>query len=359
LLAGLVLALSCVTASSRAEAASGADIQSVQIVLVGDLGAEPTLAQRVTSWFDAERFRVAVATVARLDSSRILSPPGDRAVHVWAVLRDPLHARLFFVSVPGGGGAPTYLWRDLELEGGLDEMGAERVAQVIHLSTLALLEGQAANRREEVQRALDTEPAARRAAAPDEPEAAPDEPKATPDPERGSRVHGELTLGYGVSLRGQEGLWQGPRAGLGVRAPRGWGLRVQGQAALPQTQPAGPVELSLTGGDVELALSVRTQLGSRIWLEGIAGPCFEVVAYRPERSLDPSVVAEGGATEVRPGVMAGVAGVLRDSAPHIAAGARGTVSLLRTHYDVVTGEGRRVVARSSPVVPSFFIELRL
>jgi len=367
----LVIALSCVTGSGRAAPPSGPALQVVVLTLVGDLGEEPTFGRRVTSWFDADRYRVVVRAVDHLDPAHVLSPQVDRAVYVWVVLREPRHARLYFATVTGEREAATYLWRDLELEAGLDELGAERIAQVVHLSTLALLEGEAANRREEIEQALVEEPAAQRATPPTPPVAAsPVAASPRPRAETGtrapastppahSRTRGEFALGYGASLRSDEGVWHGPRAGAGMRSASGWGLRVQVQAGLPRTRELGPVELELVGGDLALAASFLGAVGHGRSLEGFAGPSLELVGYRPTASLDPTVATGQGATELRPAALAGVTGVLREASPRIAVGAQGMVSLLRTHYDLVTGSGRRVVARAAPVVPSLFLEIRL
>lgn len=356
-------------------------MQAVELTLIGDLGDEPTFARRVTSWFDAERFQVAVRAVDRLDPASVLAPREDRAVYVWVVLRDPHHARLYFASVTDEHEAATYLWRDLELEAGLDELGAERIAQVVHLSTLALLERQAASQRGEIEQALDEELSTPPVAAPPAPDAAAGARASRPrtvgsaqasgprtaaaarapanaTPIR-SRSQGEVALGYGASLRGDEGIWHGPRAGVGVRFPSGWGLRVQGQAGLPRTRELGPIELELVGGDLGLTASFLGRLGRGIRLEGFSGPTLEIVGYHPTASLDPGVATEQGATELRPAAIAGAAAVLRDSAPQIAVGAQGLISLLRTHYDVVTHGGRRVVARPASVVPSLLVEIRL
>src|SRR6201999_2079048 len=51
-------------------------------------------------------------------------------------------------------GKTRYLLRDLTLEHGLDEVGSEELAQAVHLSTVALLEGQLSTTREQVERSL-------------------------------------------------------------------------------------------------------------------------------------------------------------------------------------------------------------
>ncbi len=353
------------------------------MVLVGSIGEDPAFTRRVTSWFDPERYRVAVRRIPRLDPSSILSPRRDGAVYVWVLLWDPHHARLYFACASGSRSEPpTYLWRDLALPAGLDEVGAENIAQVLHLSTVALLEGQAGNQREEVERALREEPTAAARAEPSaEPSTGPSaEPSAKPSaepptsprrapaersaqrgagaPERAPRLGVELGLGYGASLRGDEGLWHGPRVSSALQGPSGWGLRAAVESALPTRRDLGPLALEFSGALVTFTGSYRRALGRSVALEWSAGPGVEVVHYRPTRSLEPTVTAGSGDTEARPGVVAGMSGVFRPSSPRIAVNAQGLVPLERTHYDVVTGEERRVIGRAAPVVPSLGVEAR-
>ncbi len=370
----IVAALLCVAAPGRAEPPDPASRSAVEVVLVGAIGEDPAFTRRVTSWFDPERYRVAVRRIPRLDPSSILSPRRDGAVYVWVLLWDPHHARLYFACASGSGSEqPTYLWRDLALPAGLDEVGAENIAQVLHLSTVALLEGQAGNEREEVERALREEPTAAERAEPrvdpsDEPSIEPTSPRRAPAergarrgagaPERQPRLGVDLGLGYGASLRSDEGIWHGPRVSSTLRGPSGWGLRAAAESALPTTRELGPLALEFYGALVTFTGSYRRALGRSVALEWSAGPGVEVVQYRPARSLEPTVTAGSGDTEVRPGVVAGMSGVFRPSSPRIAVSAQGLFPLERTHYDVVTGEERRVIGRAAPVVPSLGVEAR-
>lgn len=387
----IVAALLCVATPGRAEPPAPASRSAIEVVLVGAIGEDPAFTRRVTSWFDPERYRVAVRRIPRLDPSSILSPRRDGAVYVWVLLWDPHHARLYFACASGSGSEqPIYLWRDLALPAGLDEVGAENIAQVLHLSTVALLEGQAGNQREEVERALREEPTSAARAEPSaepsaepgvEPSAEPGvEPAAEPStepptsprrapaersarrgagaPERAPRLGAELGLGYGASLRGDEGLWHGPRVSSALRGPSGWGLRAAAESALPTSRELGPLALEFYGALVTFTGSYRRALGRSVALEWSAGPGVEVVHYRPARSLEPTVTAGSGDTEARPGVVAGMSGVFRPSSPRIAVNAQGLVPLERTHYDVVTGEERRVIGRAAPVIPSLGVEAR-
>ena len=356
-----MVALVCTTALSKAQTPTETSPAAVEVTLVGAVGKLPAFPARVTSWFDSNRFKVSVHTATRLDASSILSPKPQRGVYAWVLLRSSTHGRLYFASASGPDRQTTYLVRDLDLEQGLDEMGAERVAQVLHLSTVALLEGQAATRREDVVRVLREEPEAQDAAeedassTPPGPHPAPATktvPHANGKPSRGSTIDAELAVGYGVSLRQDEGVWHGPRVGFGARMDNGWGLQALGQGALPSTHELEVVELEFCGGSLRLAGTYRHTLVRSVALEWFTGPGLEIVHYRVRRSLDPGVSPGRGDTEARPGIFAGLSGVFRHDSPRIAVTAECLAALTRTHYDVVSDDSRQTVGRAAPVVPS-------
>src|SRR5688572_15996120 len=79
----LVLAMLFFALAARAEqppparhATSGSK-QRVEILLVGALGRDQTLGQRVTSWFHRTNFRVTTSSAPNLDVDRVLRPQGE------------------------------------------------------------------------------------------------------------------------------------------------------------------------------------------------------------------------------------------------------------------------------------------
>lgn len=109
---------------------------------------------------------------------------------------------------------------DLRLDAGFDEIGSEHIAEVLHSSTLAFLEGEAVSARGDVERTLSDEPSASAAGPSVATRSA--SPAARPSDAVGRRTpRGVDTrrrwgggLGYGVSCRGDEGTWHGPRASV-------------------------------------------------------------------------------------------------------------------------------------------------
>jgi len=373
-----LVALTVLVTPRLAPAQPGGEPSShqVEVMLVGKAGRDPEFGRRITSWFDAARFRVRVHHVFRLDPAEILSPKPDEAVYAWVLLPRRDRARIYFATTTGPDEQPTYLLRDLSLEQGLDEMGAERVAQVLCLSTVALVDGQAASRRDEVERMLSEEatepagpnstehPGSARPATPAPESAATQGPdraahrEPEPSAARSPAVSFEAGVGYGASTRGDEGVWHGPRATLLVRLASGFGVQALVQSALPITRQMQDLELEFYGGLLGIAGSYQHELGRGAKLEWSAGPGLEVVHFRPVRSLSSEITTGRDDTEARPAAVAVVSAIFRDSPPQIVAAVQGAVPLLDSHYDVVTGDDHRVVGRSWPVVPSLGVEAR-
>jgi hypothetical protein len=340
--------------------ADGEARRTVEIVLVGKLGQDPVFAARVTSWFSPERFRVKLRRARYLEARQVLVPAGDAAVHVWVTLSGDDVARLYFSSAGAAGGPSTYFLRDLRLESGLDEIGAEHVAEVLHLSTQAFLDGQAHSEREELERTLKAEPASEpepaqpnRLPAPVKPHAAPDKPK--PPPRRQPRDWG-AGIGYGISYRADEGIWHGPRLSLGAMLLRRLGVRAAVQGALPSTRELTPLELRFYGASFLVAATFRHALVPGVELEWFAGPGIDLVRYDPLRPVDPMYRTATAATEARPEAAVGLCAAF-GRAPMLSVVVQASVPLTETHYDVVQGSTRRVIGRASPVVPTFGVEI--
>lgn len=349
---------------SRAATISSEKPQSaaVEIVLVGETGRDPAFARRVTSWFEPERYRVALHRLARLAPSDIAPSAETRVVRVFVLMRDVNHVRLYFAYGPDAEGRRRYLLRDLELVAGTDEVGSENLAQVLYLSTVALLEGQAESRRDEVEHQLRQEVIMQPSAEPRRPSAR--RPQQIPDlldggtPARRRHITRELGLGYGMSLRGDEGVWHGPRILVGVRVNEGWGVLALGQSSLPVTRQMAPLALTYYGGLLVLAGSYEHELGQGTALEWSLGPGLEIVRYRPVKSLDRTVAVGRGDTETRPGATAGLTGLFRHSSPRIAVGAHALVPFGRTHYNLVTSGGRHRIGGAPLLIPSLDLEIR-
>ena len=335
----------------------------VDVVLVGQLAADPVFATRITSWFAAEKLRVSVRHARWLDPKEVLAPTNDAAVHVWVTLSDSSLARLYFSSEHGAAGGVTYFLRELRLESGLDEIGAEHVAEVLNLSTLAFLEGQAQSAKEELERTLRAEPAAEATPPPAKPTPpakaaeppAPGKAPANPSSRAGGRAW-SARLGYAASYRADEGTWHGPSAALELLLWKKLGLRAQALGALPTARSLTPLALRFYGAAFALAPSLRHALGAGVELAWFLGPAVEVVRYAPTGSSSAEYRAGDAATEARPALAGGV-GASWGRGPVLALVAQATLPLTRTHYDLVQAESHAVIGRASPVVPTLGVEV--
>lgn len=342
-------------AEARAEGTAGA--QRVEITLVGELNDDPAFPSRVSSWFDREKFELAMRTAPQLDAQRVLLPDRASIVFVWATFSSKKRVRLFFASRASAEATDTlYLLRELELEHGLDEIGAERVAQVLYLSTIALLEGQEHSGREEIERGLEqSAPPPPRAPAP--PAAKRGKPERTAyraKPRAETRF--EPGLGYGLSHRDEEGLWHGPRASLDVVAPSGWGARTEVTSGLPHTQSFGTVELEFSAVAVTLAPMFGRSVSKALSLGGFVGPSLEWVRYTPERDAARDVTPGDAASNFRPGATAGALLAL-GSGPRVVLVLEASLAFVRDEYELETGAGRERVGRASWISPSAGLEI--
>ncbi len=352
---------------------------SLYVALVGDAALDPVLARRITSWFDRSPFRVEVRNVPRLDAERVLSPQPGSCAWVWVTLRADRGARVYFVRGTAEQGAPSYLVRDIRLEHGLDEIGGERVAEAIHYSVLALLEGSASNDRAEIMRALEGDAAGDRtppakdvvAPAPDRStspiEARPPRRDVDVEPRashrnvdvdsRASHRNVDVGIGYAVALRGDEGFAHGPRATLRAPLAGAFSAAVSFRSALPATPALGAIDLELYGGTLAVGLIGTLQLARSASLDVSSGPAVEWVHYSAVGSRDPAIVVGGAESEVRPAWDFAVRAVF-EWPIRWAFVVECPVSLTRTTYEVATSGERRTIGRPWALSPSAGIEVR-
>lgn len=351
---GLHLQLGMATA---AEARS----RTIEVALVGALASEPTLTDRISSWFDPVVYDVKVSSRQVLATEEVLSPEADGTVYVWVVLKSGREVRLYFATT-GPGGSAIYCVRSVALQHGLDEVAAERLSQIVHLSAVALFEGQGEQQREQVKRLLEEEPAAQEAPKPkSEPRLVPrSRPRSEPTESAvGSKTPIELVpgLGYGASLRGDEGIWHGPRVGLSLTIDRSWTLGLGIQGYLPHERELNQVRLAFWGLAFESGVGVRTRVADAWDLLARVGPGFELVSYEPVRSLSTQVSISEGETEVRPNFGAQTRLVWRGPLVDGELLLGAAYTLTRTHYDLETPGRPREIAAPSRVLPYVGLEV--
>jgi hypothetical protein len=337
----------------------------ISVQVVGALGQDAVLRQRIASWFDADPFQVKVEPAARLDTRGVLAPEHAALVKVWVTRKSDKWARLYFATTSSDTGRVRYLIRDLELERGLDEVGAEEIAQTVHLSALALLEGQLESSREEVERALETEPETAPTLAPAAPVATPpvgpaEKPVETPSEPAPSKPPASVelypALGYGVDFRGDEGTAHGPRGRLQLAFPSGFGLWSRLQVTVPHTEALSGLNLELSGGSLLLAASFRKEVTPGVGLSGYAGASLELVQYRASAVPGVAFTPSGARSELRPRAVLGFLAAF-GSWPRLGVVTELGLAWRRSDYETARGGSRRVVAEATWLVPSVGLEL--
>ncbi len=367
-----VLALLLFALAARAEQpdATGS-AQRIEIFLVGSLGRDPTLGSRVTSWFDRTNFHVTTSNTPNLEVDRVLRPRSGVALEAWVILLDEKRARLYFTFAEPQEGRTVYLLRDLRLEHGLDEIGAEHIAEVLHLSVLALVEGHAESRREELEDTLARDASMLSAQT----SSTADQPRPNPLPQasetlrrdeapRPKSANGEtkdrsfeLGLGYGASFRGDEGLWHGPRASFHLRGSVVGAAGVL-EGSFPSTHSFDSISVRTYGASFALLAQSHHTFGESVAGEAFLGPGLDLVHFAPERSADSDVSVADDATEGRPKIVVGAALIFGHTSPRVAVVGSASFALTRTHYDVVLEGENHVVARPWLVFPTAGAELR-
>lgn len=368
--ASLLLALATprLAEAAAADFAEVATAVPVRVLLVAELGREPTLPARIASWFEPSRFEVSVRGVERLEPARILAPAGAGNLEVWVAPRKGVGVRIYFAASGGAGGAPTFLVRDLPLPQGLDEMGAERLAEVLHLSAVALLEGRAQSERREVEQGLReqsspttapsaaAEPLPATASKPSIPAPASGPPRGV---QPGARSIGRFRplVGYAASARGDEGVAHGPRIGGYLAFAPSLAFQALAQLELPRSREYGAVTVRFDGFDLTLAPVLRRPFTTALMAEAWLGPMLDVVRFQP-RSGSSTAAPGASGVDVRAGVDGGVALVIEGSSLSLALSLHAALLGPPSDYNWVVDGVRHRLAASSPLLTRLAAELR-
>jgi hypothetical protein len=327
----------------------------VTIKLVGDAGEAAALEERVLSWFRQQGTITESSRQSTLDPQAVFSPQ-EPGVQIWIVLQLPASVRLLFAVQDEEQNAPRYLVRDVALDGGLDEIGLEQVAQVVNLSTMALWAGNLGGSRQEVETELGvqspptttTTPTPTTTTTTTTPlEHTPTEPFDAGTSREKSRPdeRGPLAVGFEYAARwaGPEGVLQGPGATLGVlflRPSFELGARLHAQLFLPREVEHSGVTLRLRGATFGLGGSLAQPMSERVSVTSELGAGLDLIEYGVISVSDPSLEASGNSFEVRPLAYASL-GVRGDLGPvRLGGAALLAVQMLRTHYDISEGDER-------------------
>lgn len=327
--------------------------RTVTIALVG-IPDEPTFPERLRSWFSSDVV-LDFKRESTLDPDRVLRPRESARAEVWVTVRAMRTARVYFVVPPSQGSSQRFLVRDIDLENGFDEVGKERLAQVVHTSLLALWEGRAESPRAEIERQLVesvAEPAGQKPKPVSRPAAVPTRTAPAPKDDARRPVAMTAAVGYGANLRGDERWAHGPELmallHLGP-APLAVGGFMAARYLAPVTPSEAGVRLTIDGARLRVGGALRYGARRSVRLEAGLGGGADIVRYeaRGNEQVDP-LPAD---SEVRAAVSAqvGLSYWLRPVTLLLL----GTVdvSLQDTHYDIVRADGRERVIEPWQVQP--------
>jgi len=326
--------LQALSPSERADGAS-TSVVDAEVALIGDVGQSKQLESLLRELLTRHGVHPRFSARERLDESELLELPsgaGSGHARVWITVPSRQLARLYFADPE----LQRYLVREVPLRDGLDELGRERIAQVVESATLALLQGAPSLSREEVRSALRTH-----SGPPTEPPVERPRPAASlPDP--GSRARWQARVGstYQGQWAGAElGLLHGPGLRLGAQYGKpsgaGWLGSVWGQLRFRRR-----VELPEIGVDVQTAafrllLGRLWPLADRVALATLLGGGVDRVNNVPWTPADSSVARGPRRTYTAPWLR-GELGVEWNIESIVArAAVTGDLSLYDTHYDLV------------------------
>jgi hypothetical protein len=253
----LTAGVSAEPSNARAQPSTDARATPVDVVLVGRAGTEGSLAERIRSWFGTGA-ALSITNEKKLVAERVLGALPTRRIAVWVTERTAGEARLYFAVTGETEGATRYLIRDVPLTQGFDEIGSERVAQVVHSSVTALIEGSIeVAERPEIERLLaaPAPPYKPSLARPRKPIYVPVRPPRKkpppPEPERPGPSFAPLAGAfYRGALTGDEGFAHGPGLALGATlryGEFGVGAVTRGEYVLPHSERFEELDMTLWG----------------------------------------------------------------------------------------------------------------
>jgi len=237
-------------------------LAQVEVAMLGDVQRDPVLFERIRSLFPPQT-AVVLRDDQQLDQRTVLLPQHADTVYIWIVVTERTQARVYLALTEQAG--PTrYLFREIKLESGLDEVGGETLAEVAHSSARALWLREQQSSRQALVAALEREIEPARAAAPPvvaapvapAPTSVRDSPESVPPSANGRREARPLRLGVGASgtthSSGTEGWLTEVGAFLSFEFRGRFSLRTAVRYLVPSDFDLSPARVHLKGASGEL-----------------------------------------------------------------------------------------------------------
>lgn len=339
-LATAVLGPQRLPAHSAAAAADARPVTSprVEVSLVGSVAQDPEFRKLVEEWLGANDVAHVTRSLDSLELDDITrahdaGPP----VRIWVLAPSAERLRIYLAEPR----AQRYLFRDVALPSGLDELGRERSAQAVLSTALAFMNHRADSTLGELERAFEA-PVRPRVAAPPRARQAPS--RSEPPPTRRQTRRGSVGYGAGASYSVSHAteLLHGPGGLLFVELPaRPWSIRAVARGLCRWQRPIDTPRVRVSELDVPFSASGAAlwpfHSGWSIHLELGAG--IDLARMTPEAVTSSGVAPRARRWASRPFGLAllGIEG--RAGSVAVGVFARLDWALIRTHYDVQTESG--------------------
>jgi len=345
------------------------------ITVVADQHPLATLQQRVSSWF-TDGTQVTVAVTSEVDEERLLaSTPSE--VRVWILPLRPERALVTFSSVTPQTPA-RHLVREVRLRNGLDDLGLERLASVIHSAFVALRDGADGVERAQAERELGeagVTPGSKRApvelaARMVEPRPVPVAPSQSSEIRRAPALAREtpiwllLGAGYGGRLRGPESLGHGPSLALGLQLPSkraAIDLLVSGQFLFRSAFEAELFEASVQTTALRFQFGIEPALGSSFFAQALVGAGADIAQVHAS-SLPTSGTAHrlphSTGTQLRSAGELTLGVLRRGELLDLGVYAQLNFLLEDVHYSATTDTGEQRLVTPWPIQPGLFLQGR-
>ena len=354
------------------------------ITVVADERFLSTFQQRVSSWF-SDGTEVRVTVTSEVDERGLLdSSPTE--VRAWIVPLSAERALVTFSSVDPPAPA-RHLVREVPLRAGFDEVGLERLASVTHSAFVALSEGVEGVEREQAERELGAAGVAASsvvASSESPPPAQPAQPAqpvpstsavppARPDvpPVRRSTIGAAesptsllVSAGYGLRIRGPEGVGHGPSLALGVqlRSPRtAFALQLSGQYLFRSEFEAAPFSASVQTTALRVQVGIepgrRSTFSGQVWL-GLGADLARISSTASTSEANAGIQPREDGTHWR-GAGELTLGIIRHGELlDVGVYAQAVFMFTEVRYDATTSVGEVLLLKPWPVQPALSIQGR-
>jgi hypothetical protein len=326
------------------------------VVLVGAAGENAALSELIEELLAEVAIAPHFSRVPALGGAQLLDQaarPSSGRARVWVILSRPTLARLLFA----GPDRERYLVREVPLRSGLDELGRERIAQVLQSALLSLLRGDPGMTRAQLRVVVErSEDAATGGApaGPASPAASRAEPQRPQAPATRPAALPRFGLGYAAAWTGPTmGARHGPLLSLGLDRIGATAFQVglTLERDLDQTYESAEVGVSTQTTAVRFLLGGQWPLGGSVGGYARAGAGLDATRVTPTPVRESTVQLRGASTDVTAvsrvevGVTFEVGSFILDAGPRL------DLSPHDTHYDLADDGHVRRIATPSPALP--------